>query len=180
MSQLSIAHKSFKDAEQYRDIEWIRQNEPWNVFEFPEELMPWFGPDYLPPHILLGAIITVEDLVKYARHAGQVTDADLDEPYWLARIAHYLAEKCRLEEYHGNRVEGRCLPLLDVWTEGSEKHMLSICSNFSYRYEFPSTQCELLLAELRNAGIKTKLRWCLSGQWYAQEYGDDEDDEEIY
>ncbi|KAF5372063.1 hypothetical protein D9758_004940 [Tetrapyrgos nigripes] len=170
MSQLSIAHKSSKDVEPYRDIEWIRQNEPWNVYEFPEELMPWFGPEYLPPHMLLGAIVTVQDLVKYARHVGQlqVTDADLQKPYWLANIAHYLAKQCRLEEYHGNCVEGRCLSLLDIWTKGPKKYMLTVCSNYTYGDEFPITQCELLLAELKKAGIKTKLRWCLSSQWYTE------------
>ncbi|KAK7434425.1 hypothetical protein VKT23_020194 [Stygiomarasmius scandens] len=175
MTQLSITHKSFKDAELYRDIEWIQQNEPWNVYKLPEELMPWFGPKYLPPHLLLGAIVSVQDLVKYARHVGQVTDTDLQEGYWLDSIALYLAKKCRLEEYHGNCVEGRCLRLLDIWTKGPKKHMLTICSNYTYGYEFPSTQCELLLAELKKAGIKTKLRWCLSSQWYTEQYGDDEE-----
>jgi hypothetical protein len=131
--------------------------------------MPWYGPDYLPPHMLLGAIVSVDDLVKYGRHVGQGTD--VQKIHWLSSIAAYLAKKCRLAEYHGNNVEGNCLSLEGIWTKGPKKYMLSVCSNFTYRDEFPNTPCELLLTELKNAGIKAKLRWCLSSQWYA-DHGD--------
>ncbi|KAF5351369.1 hypothetical protein D9758_008054 [Tetrapyrgos nigripes] len=113
-----------------------------------------------PPHLHLGALVTLEEFVKYARHVGKLTDEDVKRHYyWPERVGRYLAKKYRLTEYLGNNLLGTSAHI----NRGPKNYMLTICSNFTYKTVFPIDQRDLLAEELAK---------------YHEHFGDEIDDED--
>ncbi|THU83605.1 hypothetical protein K435DRAFT_871142 [Dendrothele bispora CBS 962.96] len=179
MPEVLIGEILGKDPQEIKktlEPSYILENEPWTPFNFPEQYMPWFGPDHEPPCFYLGAVITMDDWLEYSRYAESATGGKCTG---LA-TGFYLAQRIRLPEYLGPECEwGDELPLSRVRVKGKKAHMLQVCSNRSFGSEFPDEQCRLLMEELRNAGIRAKFRWCLPEdwwQWFKAKPIDSEDD----
>ncbi|KAK7434206.1 hypothetical protein VKT23_020336 [Stygiomarasmius scandens] len=94
---------------------------------FQDQLTPWFGPNHTPPPLLLGAMVTLSDFSKHARHVGLLISTCT--PTGQPALASTSPK--RLAEYYDGGSDGN-LSLHGIWTKGRKKHMLTIYSNHSF------------------------------------------------
>ncbi|THU80620.1 hypothetical protein K435DRAFT_972690 [Dendrothele bispora CBS 962.96] len=151
----------------------MREHEPWTVYDFPVQYLPSIRPNYHPPTFILGASLTLDEFVSYAKHVNlfpSTTPCDTESD-WPIHVGKHLAEVCGLSEYFGDD-RPTLIPLHHVHTKSQTPYVLPICTNYSFGSKFPLRQCERLLDELEKANISADISWFLGDDYSAWEGSD--------